>query len=96
MPLVLRTAPRPLESAHDPRASGRVPTRRGAFEEALAAQYAEGVPYDETITWAKARGAAQAPSNWVLVLQAVPGCLPWGVLQTYLNDYLSQARGRAR
>jgi hypothetical protein len=34
--------------------------------------------------------ALRAPSNWVLVLQAVPGCLPWGVMQTYLNDYLSQ------
>ncbi|KAI8473562.1 MAG: major facilitator superfamily domain-containing protein, partial [Monoraphidium minutum] len=66
---------------------------RGAFEEALRHQYAEGVPYEETISWAKAKQALAAPSNWVLIWQAVPGCLPWGVMQTYLNDYLSQEKG---
>jgi MFS family permease len=67
--------------------------RRGAFEEALKHQYAEGIAYEETISWAKARQALRAPSNWVLILQAVPGCLPWGVIQTYMNDYLSQVGG---
>lgn len=26
-------------------------------------------------------------------LQGLPGCLPWGAMQTYLNDYLSQDKG---
>jgi hypothetical protein len=64
--------------------------RRGAYEEALQHQIAEGGAYEETITWSKARAALRAPSNLVLILQAVPGCLPWGVIGAYLNDYFSQ------
>ena len=33
------------------------------------------------------------PTMSLIVLQALPGCLPWGVINTYLNDYLSQDRG---
>ncbi|KIZ04154.1 major facilitator superfamily MFS-1 [Monoraphidium neglectum] len=66
---------------------------RGAFEEALRHQYAEGHAYEETISWAKAKQALRSPSNWVLITQAIPGCLPWGMMQTYFNDYLSQEKG---
>ncbi|GBF91667.1 MFS transporter [Raphidocelis subcapitata] len=66
---------------------------RGAYEEALQHQLAEGGAYEETITWSKARAALRAPSNLVLILQAVPGCLPWGVIGAYLNDYFSQDKG---
>jgi hypothetical protein len=62
----------------------------GAFEEALQLQYAEGRAYEETISWAKAKQALRAPSNILLIMQAVPGCLPWGVIGAYLNDYFSQ------
>jgi hypothetical protein len=82
-----------LREQLDPRCAPLPPpraTRSGAFEEALRSQYAEGLAYTETISWAKVKAAARAPSNWILVLQAVPGCLPWGVMQTYMNDYLSQ------
>jgi hypothetical protein len=67
-------------------------SNRGAFEEALKHQYAEGHAYKETITWQKAKAALKSKSNMLLILQAVPGCLPWGVIGTYLNDYLSQVR----
>ena len=29
----------------------------------------------------------------LLLLQGVPGCIPWGVVNTYLNDYLSEDQG---
>lgn len=29
----------------------------------------------------------------LLVLQGVPGCIPWGIVNTFLNDYLSQNQG---
>jgi hypothetical protein len=66
---------------------------RGAYEEALQHQYAEGRAYEETISWAKAKEALRAPSNILLIMQAVPGCLPWGVIGAYLNDYFSQVGG---
>ena len=66
---------------------------RGACEDALRAQYAEGRRYDERVTWAKARRALRAKSNLLIIMQAAPGCLPWGVIGTYLNDYLSQDKG---
>lgn len=66
---------------------------RGAFEEALKDQYAEGSQYSETITWIKARNIFKVPSNWLIILQGLPGCLPWGVMLTYFNDFLSQEKG---
>jgi MFS family permease len=68
-------------------------TRSGAYEEALQAQYAEGVAYAETITWAKAKAALRCRSNLLLMAVAVPGCLPWGVIGTFLVDYLAQEQG---
>ena len=29
-------------------------------------------------------------SNLLVFAQGIPGCLPWGVLNTYLNDFLAQ------
>ena len=66
---------------------------RGACEDALRALHAEGRRYDERVTWRKARRALRMRSNALIVLQAVPGSLPGGVIGTYLNDYLSQDKG---
>lgn len=46
--------------------------------------------YSETLSWAKCKAALRARSNVLLILQGIPGCLPWGVLSTYLNDFLAQ------
>ena len=32
-------------------------------------------------------------TNILLILQAFPGTIPWGVLFAYLNDFLSQEKG---
>jgi len=35
----------------------------------------------------------QCPSVLLGVFQGAPGCIPWGIINTYLNDYLSSDRG---
>jgi len=35
----------------------------------------------------------RTPSFVLLVLQGAPGCVPWGVVNSFLNDYLAQDRG---
>ena len=32
-------------------------------------------------------------SNVLLFLQGIPGCVPWGILGSFMNDYLSSDRG---
>ena len=35
----------------------------------------------------------QCPSVVLAIFQGAPGCVPWGIVNTYLNDYLSSDRG---
>ncbi|KAL7468002.1 hypothetical protein ACHAXS_008226 [Conticribra weissflogii] len=35
----------------------------------------------------------KCPSVVLAIFQGAPGCVPWGVVNTYLNDYLSTNRG---
>ena len=35
----------------------------------------------------------QCPSVLLGILQGAPGCVPWGIVNTFLNDYLSTDRG---
>ena len=56
--------------------------------------YASGAyQYSERISLRKAAGLARTRSNLAVVLQGLPGSLPWGVLITFLNDFLSQQKG---
>ena len=34
-------------------------------------------------------------SGLPIKLQGLPGCLPWGMILTFMNDYLAQVRARA-
>ena len=34
------------------------------------------------------RGLLRVPTVWLVYLQGLPGCLPWGVIKTFLPDYL--------
>lgn len=52
--------------------------------------------YTETLSWAKCKATLRTRSNLVLILSGIPGCLPWGVLSTYFNDFLSQVKGSPR
>lgn len=51
------------------------------------------VDYDETITWAKAKAVVQIRTNTLIILQGLPGSLPWGVMLVFFTDYLAQDRG---
>ncbi|CAK0784876.1 hypothetical protein CVIRNUC_008081 [Coccomyxa viridis] len=64
---------------------------RGATEDALKDLYAvEGFRYQEKISLSKLKLLASNFSTVFAVLQGLPGSLPWGVLLTFLNDFLSQ------
>ncbi|CAL5223333.1 g5832 [Coccomyxa viridis] len=67
---------------------------RGATEDALKDLYAvEGFSYQEKISVRKLKLLASNFSTVFAVLQGLPGSLPWGVLLTFLNDFLSQHKG---
>lgn len=58
---------------------------------ASASAATEDVPaqYRETITWSKVKQLIHTPSVVLIYLQGIPGCIPWGMIYVYLNDYLS-------
>eukprot|EP00667_Euglena_gracilis_P009262 EG_transcript_9409 len=81
---------------------------RGRQEEALRSRFeahvavaAEGesvagaapFAYQQRVTAAKALAIFAVPSNVLGFLQGVPGCIPWGVVYTYFNDFLTQEKG---
>ena len=33
------------------------------------------------------------PTVWLLLLQGVPGCIPWGVISAFLPDFLHAEHG---
>jgi MFS family permease len=51
------------------------------------------VEYSEKIDCQKFRQLFRTPSVVIIFLQGFPGCLPWGMIFVFLNDYLSEDRG---
>ena len=49
--------------------------------------------YSEHINWSKLKVLLRTPTNVLCILQGLPGCLPWGILLTFLNDFLAQEKG---
>jgi MFS family permease len=47
----------------------------------------------EAVTVSKLLAMFRTPSLLLVFLQGLPGCLPWGMIGVYLNDYLSSNRG---
>ncbi|GAX82743.1 hypothetical protein CEUSTIGMA_g10169.t1 [Chlamydomonas eustigma] len=69
---------------------------RGVCEEALQGrQGADGevLTYNERISWAKVKLLMRVPSNWLIVMQGLPGSLPWGMFMTFLNDFFQTRHG---
>ncbi len=52
----------------------------------------EGFVYREKMNKEKVLRLLSTPSNLCVILQGLPGSLPWGVLLTFLNDYLYKAQ----
>jgi hypothetical protein len=78
-PLALPPAPSASEQHTD--SSSQPP----GFEAALEGHLASGATYEASISWPKVWRILAIRSNWIIILQGLPGCLPWGVLQTYIN-----------
>jgi predicted MFS family arabinose efflux permease len=68
---------------------------RGSTEAALQQQWDSDADfeYSERITWKKVGRLVRIPTNILVISQGLPGCLPWGMLLTFLNDYLAQDKG---
>lgn len=68
---------------------------RGRTEVALAEQFESGesFAYEERLDWKKVRCLLSTPTNLACIGQGVFGCIPWGMLLTFLNDYLAQEKG---
>jgi predicted MFS family arabinose efflux permease len=49
--------------------------------------------YDEKISLDKVKQLFSTPSVVIIMLQGLPGCLPWGLVYVFLNDYFSSDRG---
>jgi len=75
---------------------------RGRHEEAFrerfeAAQTGEGeeFQYQSRVTWHKVATIFTVPCNVLGFVQGIPGCIPWGVIYAYFNDFLAQEKGMA-
>jgi len=53
----------------------------------------ETVEYNETIDWKKIQKLFRTKSVLLIYFQGLPGCLPWGMIYVFLNNYLSEDRG---
>ena len=62
---------------------------------ALQAEFAANPDfvYSERITKERSLAVLKVRTNLYVFIQGLPGCLPWGVLLTYLTDYLAQNKG---
>ena len=70
---------------------------RGQSENAVAEMLrgggGEGGRVARKLDWGAFVAMLHIRSNILLILQAFPGTIPWGVLFAYLNDFLSQEKG---
>lgn len=53
----------------------------------------EELEYSEKLEWKKVVQLFKTPSVLIILCQGFPGCLPWGMIFVFLNDYLSSDRG---
>jgi predicted MFS family arabinose efflux permease len=70
---------------------------RGQSENAVAEMLrgggGEGGRVARKLDWGAFVAMLHIKTNILLILQALPGTIPWGVLFAYLNDFLSQEKG---
>lgn len=67
--------------------------QRGAHEAALKDFLASGQVYEERIRLAELPQLLRLRTNALILLQALPGSVPWGVFFVYLNDYYAHDKG---
>lgn len=63
--------------------------KRGLNEEGLSAYRDSGFEYQpETISAGSVASVTSSKTNMLILLQAFPGNIPWGILLVYLHDFL--------
>jgi MFS family permease len=63
--------------------------KRGQNEEGLSAYRDAGFEYQpETISFSQVATVTTCKTNMLVLLQAFPGNIPWGILLVYLHDFL--------
>jgi MFS family permease len=63
--------------------------RRGCNEEGLSAYRDTGYEYEpDAFSIAQAASVTSSKTNLLILLQAFPGNIPWGILLVYLHDFL--------
>lgn len=67
--------------------------RRGQNEAGLQALFASGHSYKESIRLGDLPQLLRVRSNLLILLQALPGTVPWGVFFVYLNDFYAHDKG---
>ena len=66
---------------------------RGIAEENLKELIQSGAVYTGKINFSLYRSIFKIKTNVLVLLQGIPGCVPWGVLFIYLNDFYAQDKG---
>lgn len=67
--------------------------RRGQHEAGLQELFAAGHDYKERIRLADLPQLLRVRTNVLILLQALPGTVPWGVFFVYLNDFYAHDKG---
>ncbi len=66
---------------------------RGIAEESLKELIEKGMVYTGKINASLYRSIFRIKTNLLVLVQGIPGCIPWGVFFIYLNDFYSQNKG---
>ncbi len=66
---------------------------RGIAEESLKELIESGAVYTGRISFRLYRSILKIKTNLLVLVQGIPGCIPWGVFFIYLNDFYSQEKG---
>jgi MFS family permease len=66
---------------------------RGIAEESLKELIESGSVYTGKINLALYKNIFKIKTNILVLIQGIPGCIPWGVFFIYLNDFYAQDKG---
>jgi MFS family permease len=66
---------------------------RGIAEESLKELIENGAVYTGKINFSLYKMIFSIKTNLIMLIQGLPGCIPWGVFFIYLNDFYSQDKG---
>lgn len=70
-----------------------IATKDAVVEDEEPLPMADDIHYSEKIECSKVLRLFQTGSAVIIFIQGFPGCLPWGMIYVFLNDYFSSDRG---